>query len=89
MSSIVNKLSGIDLNAVGAVETLEKFEKRFDNIDAQIKTMDDVLDNICVGTVNEQEVNDFLAQVAEGQANKIDMLMDGPNKEGNKLIIKL
>ena len=82
MASMVNKLTGINLNAVGAVETLENFEKMFDNIDVQSKMMDDVLDNIGVGTVNEQEVNDLLAQCAEGQANKIDMMMTGPNKEG-------
>ena len=82
MASMVNQLSGINLNAVGAVETLEKFEKMFDNIDVHTKMMDDVLDNIGVGTVNEQEVNELLAQCAEGQANKIDMMMTGPNKEG-------
>ena len=82
MASMVNKLSGINLNAVGAVETLDKFEKMFDNIDVQTKMMDDVLDNIGVGTVNDQEVNELLAQCAEGQANKIDMMMAGPNKEG-------
>ena len=82
MASMVNQLSGINLNAVGAVETLEKFEKIFDNIDVNTKMMDDVLDNIGVGTVNEQEVNELLAQCAEGQANKIDMQMTGPNREG-------
>ena len=82
MASMVNKLSGVNLNAVGAVETLEKFEKMFDNIDVNTKMMDDVLDNIGVGTVNEQEVNELLAQCAEGQANKIDMQMTGPNREG-------
>ena len=46
MASMVNKLSSINLNAVGAVETLDKFEKMFDNIDVQTKVMDDVLDNI-------------------------------------------
>ena len=82
MASMVNKLSSINLNAVGAVETLDQFEKMFDNIDVQTKMMDDVLDNIGVGTVNDQEVNELLAQCAEGQANKIDMMMAGPNKEG-------
>ena len=82
MASMVNKLSSINLNAVGAVETLDKFEKMFDNIDVHTKMMDDVLDNIGVGTVNDQEVNELLAQCAEGQANKIDMMMAGPNKEG-------
>ena len=82
MASMVNKLSSINLNAVGAVETLDKFEKMFDNIDVQTKMMDDVLDNIGVGTVNDQEVNELLAQCAEGQANKIDMMMAGPNREG-------
>ena len=82
MASMVNKLSGINLNAVGAVETLDKFEKMFDNLDVQTKMMDDVLDNIQVGTVDEQEVNELLMQCAEGQANKIDMMMSGPNREG-------
>ena len=82
MANMVNQLSGINLNSVGAMETLEKFEKMFDNIDVNTKMMDDVLDNIGVGTVNEQEVNELLAQCAEGQANKIDMMMTGPNKEG-------
>ncbi len=82
MANMVNQLSGINLNSVGAMETLEKFEKMFDNIDVNTKMMDDVLDNIGVGTVNEQEVNELLAQCAEGQANKIDMMMTGPNREG-------
>ena len=79
---MVNKLSGINLNTVGAVETLDNFEKMFDNLDVQTKMMDDVLDNIGVGTVNDQEVNELLMQCAEGQANKIDMMMAGPNREG-------
>ncbi len=81
MASLVNQLSGINFNSVGAVETLDKFEKMFDNLDVHTKMMDDVLDNIGVGTVNEQEVNELLAQCAEGQANKIDMMMTGPNRE--------
>ena len=81
MASLVNRLGGINLNSVEAVETLEKFEKMFDNLDVNQKMMDDVLDNIGVGTVNEQEVNELLAQCAEGQANKIDMMMTGPNRE--------
>ena len=64
------------------METLEKFEKMFDNIDVNTKMMDDVLDNIGAGTVNEQKVNELLVQCAEGQANKIDMMMTGPNREG-------
>ena len=46
MEFIVNKLCGINLNIVRAVETLDKFEKMFDNFDVQTKMMDDVLDNI-------------------------------------------
>ena len=82
MASLVNQLNGINFNSVGAVETLDKFEKMFDNLDVHTKMMDDVLDNIGVGTVNEQEVNELLAQCAEGQANIIDMMMTGPNREG-------
>ena len=82
MANMVSKLSSINLNSVGAVETLDKFDKLFDNLEVHTKMTDDVLDNIGVGTVNEQEVNDLLAQCAEGQANKIDMMMTGPNREG-------
>ena len=82
MASMVNKLSGINLNTVGAVETLDKFEKMFDNLDVQTKMMDDVLDNIGVGTVDEQEVNELLMQCTEGHSNKIYMMMAGPNREG-------
>ena len=82
MANMVNQLSHVNLNTVGAVETLDKFEKLFDNLDVNTKMMDDVLDNIGVGTVNEQEVNELLAQCAEGHANKMDMMMTGPNREG-------
>ena len=81
MASLVNKMSGMNFNAVNTLETLENFEKVFDNVDVQTKMMDDVLDNIGVGTVNDQEVNDLLMQCAEGQANKIDAMMTGPNRE--------
>ena len=54
----------------------------FDNLDVQTKMMDDVLDNIGVGIVDEQEVNELLMKCTEGQANKIDMMMAGPNREG-------
>jgi len=89
MASLVNQLSGMNFNSVGAVETLDKFEKLFDNLDVNTKMMDDVLDNIGVGTVNDQEVNQLISQLAEGQANKIDDMMTGPNKESlNKQQIK-
>ena len=81
MANLVNQMSAVNFNAVGAVETMEKFEKMFDNLDVQTKMMDDVLDNLNMGTVNDQEVNELLQQCAEGQANKIDMMMNGPYKE--------
>ena len=74
-------MSAVNFNAVDAVQTMENFEKMFDNLDVQTKMMDDVLDNINAGTVNEQEVNELLQQCAEGHANKIDMMMNGPYKE--------
>ena len=81
MANLVNQMSTVNFNSVGAVETMEKFEKMFDNLDVQTKMMDDVLDNINVGTVNDREVNELLQQCAEGQANKIDMNMAGPYHE--------
>ena len=81
MANLVNQMSAMNFNAVGAVETMEKFEKMFDNLDVQTKMMDDVLDNLNMGTVNDREVNELLQQCAEGQANKIDMTMTGPYTE--------
>ena len=81
MANLVNQMSHVNFNTVGAVETMEKFEKMFDNLDVQSKMMDDVLDNLNTGTVNEREVNELLQQCAEGQANKIDMNMAGPYYE--------
>ena len=81
MANLVNQMSAVNFNAVDAVQTMENFEKMFDNLDVQTKMMDDVLDNINMGTVNDQEVNELLQQCAEGQANKIDMMMNGPYKE--------
>ena len=75
MANLVNQMSAVNFNAVDAVQTMENFEKMFDNLDVQSKMMDDVLDNINLGTVNDQEVNELLQQCAEGQANKIDMMM--------------
>ena len=81
MANLVNQMSHVNFNTVGAVETMEKFEKMFDNLDVQSKMMDDVLDNLNTGTVNEREVNELLQQCAEGMANKIDMNMAGPYHE--------
>ena len=53
MACLVNQLSDINLNAVGDVETLIKM---------QTKMMDDVIDNIGVGTVNDQEINELIDQ---------------------------
>ena len=83
MANLVNQMSHVNFNTVGAVETMEKFEKMFDNLDVQSKMMDDVLDNLNTGTVNEREVNELLQQCAEGMANKIDMNMDGPYNENH------
>jgi hypothetical protein len=44
--------------------------------------MDNVLDNFGFGIVNAHKIYELLAQCAEGQANKIDTIMAGPNKEG-------
>ena len=81
MANLVNQMSHVNFNAVNAVQTMENFEKMFDSLDVQTKMMDDVLDNLNMGTVNDQEVNELLRQCAEGTANKIDMNMNGPYKE--------
>ena len=81
MGTLVQKLGAINLNQVDAMTNLENFEKMFDNLEVNATMMDQVFDNINAGTINDQEVNDLLQQCAEGQANKIDEMLNGPNQD--------
>ena len=67
MSNLVAKMTGVtgmsDLTKM--VETMDNFEKIFDNLDVSDKMMNDVFDNVNSGTVNEGEVNDLIDQLQQ------------------------
>ena len=46
-------------------ETMENFEKMFDNLDVNSEMMNQVFDNVNAGVTNETEVNQLLQQVAD------------------------
>ena len=47
------------------VETMDNFEKKFDNLDVSDKMLNDVFDNVNSGTVNDGEVNDLIDQLQQ------------------------
>ena len=46
-------------------ETMSNFEKLFDDLDVNSNMMDQVFDNVNAGTVNENEVNQLIGQIAQ------------------------
>ena len=50
---------------VKMTETMSNFEKLFDNLDTNTEMMNQVLDGVSAGTVNEGEVNQLIAQIAQ------------------------
>ena len=71
------------------IKFIDKFEKIHIILEVQTKMIDVVLDDIGFGIVNAQEVYELLAQCAGGQANKIDKILAGPNKEGNQRKLRI
>lgn len=59
------------MDMVQMSQTLESFEKMFDNIDVHAGLMDQVFNNVNEGTTNENEVNGLLQQVAEQNGLKL------------------
>lgn len=51
-------------NLVQVNETMQNFEKMFDNIDVNAAFMDKVMDNIDAGTYDEKDVNSLINAVA-------------------------
>ena len=67
MSGQANKISDI----VEITDTLDKFEKMFDDLDVHSNMMNEVMDNVNAGTIDDNEVNLLFNQVAEANGMKI------------------
>ena len=63
--------AGKAMDLVKMTETMSNFEKLFDNLEVTTGMTDDVLNNISAGTVNEQEVNTLISQVAQQNGMKL------------------
>jgi hypothetical protein len=67
----MQQLTGTMSNALGAMdlvkvnETMNGFEKMFDNLDVNAEFMDKVMDNVNAGTYEEKDVNSLIGQVAK------------------------
>lgn len=57
-------------------ETMENFEKMFDNLDVNSEIMNQVFDNVNAGTTNEMEVNQLMQQIAEENNLKVGEEME-------------
>lgn len=79
ITGLMNKMGNIaemnDLTKV--VETMDNFEKMFDNLDVQSKMMDEVFDNVNAGTVNEEEVNNLMEALQQSDAMNLDIVSAG------------
>ncbi len=52
-------------------ETLDKFEKMFDDMDVHSNMINEVMNNVNAGTINDDEVNLLVNQVAEANGMKV------------------
>ena len=59
------------MDIVKMTETMANFEKLFDDLDVNSNMMDQVFDNVNAGTVNEQEVNQLIGQIAQQNGMKL------------------
>ena len=73
MKSLTNKMvsAGNIGDMVQINETMQNFEKMFDDLDVNSNMMNEVFDNVNVGTTNDQEVNELINQVAEANGMKV------------------
>jgi DNA-binding ferritin-like protein (Dps family) len=68
------------------METMDNFEKMFDNIDVNANMMNEVLDNVNAGTVNDQEVNNLIDMIQEQNAMGVENNM--VNAQNNPIMQK-
>ena len=73
MQNLTQQLVGAGnvMDIVKMTETMANFEKVFDNLDVNSAMMDQVFDNVNAGTVNDQEVNTLIQQVAQQNGMKL------------------
>ena len=73
MESLTKQMIGAGnmMDLVKMTETMSNFEKLFDDLDVNSAMMDQVFDNVNAGTVNEGEVNQLIAQVAQQNGMKL------------------
>ena len=67
MQNLTQQLLGAGnvMDIVKMTETMSNFEKLFDDLDVNSNMMDQVFDNVSAGTVNENEVNQLIGQIAQ------------------------
>ena len=63
--------AGSMMDLVKMTETMANFEKLFDDLDVNSNMMDQVFDNVNAGTVNENEVNQLIGQIAQQNGMKL------------------
>ena len=73
MQSLTQQLMGAGnvMDIVKMTETMSNFEKLFDDLDVNSNMMDQVFDNVNAGTVNENEVNQLIGQIAQQNGLKL------------------
>ena len=73
MQSLTQQLLGAGnmMDIVKMTETMSNFEKLFDDLDVNSTMMDQVFDNVNAGTVNENEVNQLIGQIAQQNGLKL------------------
>jgi hypothetical protein len=62
-TTMSSALGAMDLVKVN--ETMQNFEKMFDNLDVNAEFMDRVMDNVNAGTYEEKDVNGLIGQIAQ------------------------
>ena len=79
MQSLTQQLLGAGnmMDIVKMTETMSNFEKLFDNLDINSNMMDQVFDNVNAGTVNENEVNQLIGQIAQQNGMKLSDEFEG------------
>jgi charged multivesicular body protein 1 len=72
MKSLTEKMISTNIGDMVQInETMANFEKMFDDLDVNSNMMNEVFDNVNVGTTNDQEVNELINQVAEANGMKV------------------
>ena len=86
MQNLTQQLLGAGnvMDIVKMTETMSNFEKLFDDLDVNSNMMDQVFDNVNAGTVNENEVNQLIGQIAQQNGLKLSEEFEGVQLgEGN------